>query len=72
MPLGQRANSKLILIPTVDLAIGAYLLASNGTPIPERQTVCHYKLGIGFTLHEVKPELLFLQDQGPDLSHVSL
>lgn len=39
--LGQRPNTKLVLVPAVDRAIGTHLLAKNGTPVPERQTACH-------------------------------
>lgn len=39
--LGQRPSTKLVLVPTVDRAIGTYLLTKNGIPVPERQTACH-------------------------------
>lgn len=46
VPLGQRPSTKLVIVPTVDRAIGSHLLAKNGTPAPERCTACHYMLGI--------------------------
>lgn len=38
---GQRPNTKLVLVPAVDRAIGTHLLAKNGTPVLEGQTACH-------------------------------
>lgn len=44
MLLGQRPSAKLVLVPTVDGAVGTHLLLENGTPDPESRTACHYML----------------------------